>query len=290
MALGSILGGGWSCCEDYKGCKRLMGKIVKVFFGVPNKGSMPCEGYDDRLRLMMHLGVLEALSANGLEEYAGIKYDIPEGTEFQFSCDTVGEVFPAYAREMLATVAVDNEFDYLFMVDTDMLTPINLFERLYKHNVDIVAPLAFTRNVPHKPVIYNLNEGYEQVTKQYYYTNFVVDRYPKDQLVRCDAVGFGAVLIKVDVLRALKTPRFMVTSGAGEDIHFCHVAGKAGFKVFVDTATKLTHLGFPKHIDENVYENESQVVEDRGEKGNIEKYLGPYNTPFCGPKREKNIK
>jgi hypothetical protein len=158
--------------------------------------------------------------------------------------------------------------DYLFMVDDDMICPVDLFERLYKHNVDIVAPLAFGRYPPHKPVIYRLKSGYDVMEKKNYYINYPVLDYPKNTLVECDAVGFGAVLIKTDVLKKLPKPWFMVTSGAGEDIHFCHTAGKAGFKIYADTATKLGHLGTRINITEEIYESSEnqKAIKDSGGK------------------------
>ena len=51
------------------------------------------------------------------------------------------------------------EADYILFIDDDMICPPDLFERLYKHQKDIVAALAFTRYPPHKPVIYKLTKG-----------------------------------------------------------------------------------------------------------------------------------
>ncbi len=242
-------------------------KVVKVLFGIPNEGHTECESYDNRLEMAFHLGSLQVLSTTTRTEYCGAKFDIPDNTEYQFSLSTVGKIFPALARERIGEIAMDNGFDYLFMVDDDMITPVDLFERLVKHNVDIVAALAFTRYPPHSPVIYNLEKGYDGIRKERYYINNHVKRYPKDTLVQCDAVGFGAVLIKVDVLRAMAKPIFMSTSGAGEDIHFCHKARECGFKVHMDTATKLGHLGQPKLVTEEVYEAESDVKEERSKYG-----------------------
>ena len=251
-------------------------KVIRILWGGPKAGDTDTEAYDNRLEMATHLGNLQILSHMGITEYGGITYDIPEDTEYQFSLSTVGDVFPAYAREQLAICAVENGFDYLFMIDDDMLAPADLFEKLVKHNVDIIAPLAFTRNAPHKPVIYNLDVGFDPVTKQDYYINYIVERYPKDQLVRCDAVGFGSVLIKVDCIRKMKKPWFMTTSGAGEDIHFCHSAGRHGFGVYMDTSVKLAHLGYRKKITEATYEEESTVKQDRAERGDIEKQTGSF--------------
>ena len=247
-------------------------KIVKILFGIPNEGHTECQAYDNRMEMTFHLGNLQVLSSLGLNEYDGRKFNIPPGVEYQFSIATVGQVLTPLARERLAEHAYEDGFDYLFMVDDDMLVPVDLFEKLVIHDVDICAALAFTRSAPHKPVVYNLEPGWDAVRGARYYINHSVPTYPKDQLVRCDAVGFGAVLIKVKVLKEMKKPWFMSTSGAGEDIWFCHKAGEAGFKVYMDTATKLGHLGYPKVITEAVYENESNVNEMREKHGDLDKY------------------
>jgi GT2 family glycosyltransferase len=247
-------------------------RLIKILFGIPNEGGTDASAYDNRMEMCFHLGTLQCMSHFGFNEYDGAKYQIPDGVEYQFSIASVGEVFTALARERLAEYAVDGGFDYLFMVDDDMLVPKDMFERLIAHDVDIIAPLAFTRNAPHKPVIYNLLEGYDAIAKSDYYINYSVVNYPKDQLVQCDAVGFGSVLINVRVLKGMKKPYFMTTSGAGEDIHFCHKAGQAGFKIFMDTSVKLGHLGYRKEITEETYESENNVPQLREMYGDERKY------------------
>ena len=247
-------------------------RIVKVLFGIPNEGGTDPFAYDNRMVMCMHLGVLQTLSSLGIKEYCDAIYDYPDNVEYQFSTGTVGQVFTALARETLAEYAVDNGFDYLFMIDDDMIVPIDIFEKLVRHDVDIVAGLAFTRNAPHKPVLYNLEKGYDPVTKSEFYINHSVPYYPKDQLVQCDAVGFGAVLIKCHVLKGMPKKWFMTTSGAGEDIHFCHHAGEHGFKVHMDTSCKLGHLGYRKEITEQTYEEENNVIQLREKFGEERKY------------------
>jgi hypothetical protein len=247
-------------------------KVVRVLLGIPTKGNTDPEAYDNRLEMAIHLGNLQTLSHLGQKEYCGTKYDIPDGVEYQFSLSTIGDVFVAYAREQMARTVVNNEFDYLFMIDDDMIAPPDLFEKLIKHDVDIIAPLAFMRFFPHKPVIYNIAEGYDNIRKQHYYQNYVVERYPKKQLVECDAVGFGAVLINAKCFKKMKQPWMMVMSGAGEDIHFCHCARKAGFKVYMDTSVQLAHLGARKKITEVTYERAVDNGKEREEKGDLDKY------------------
>lgn len=218
-------------------------KLVKVVIAVPNEGSTHYMAYDNRMMLMIHLG--------GLAERSKHEPVTRDGAVFEFFHFTAGRLLTPAAREALADNALTAGMDYMLMIDDDMITPMDLFERLYEHNVDIVAPLAFTRNAPHYAVIYECESGHDPVTRNDYFINHYARNYPENQLVRCDAVGFGSVLIKMDVIRRLEKPYFMSTCGTGEDILFCYNAQqKAGAKVYMDTSVKLGHIGAPLVIDE----------------------------------------
>lgn len=215
-------------------------QVVKVCVSIPNEGSPPCEAYTNRLDNFFYLGMLQQ---KGHEQKLSPR--------FEFAIITLGRIFTPLAREEAASQAIEMGADYLFMIDDDMTCPNNLFERLYAHNVDLVAPLAFTRNYPHHAVLYDIKEGWDPVSKENYFINHYIDEYPKDSLVECDAVGFGAALIKTEILKKLSKPWFMSSSATGEDILFCHKARKAGFRVFMDTATKLGHLSHPVEVTED---------------------------------------
>ena len=218
-------------------------KTVKVVVAIPNEGITDFMAYDNRMLMMLHLGVIQEKSHH--------EPVTPDGAIFEFYHFTAGRLLTPAAREALADHDLDAGMDYMLMIDDDMITPIDLFERLYNHNVDIVAPLAFTRNAPHYAVIYSCQAGFDPVAKTDYFLNHYARNYPENQLVRCDAVGFGAALIKMDVIRRMPKPYFMSTCGTGEDILFCYNAQqKAGAKVYMDTSTKLGHLSAPTVIDE----------------------------------------
>jgi len=223
-------------------------KKIRVFIGIPNEGHTQPEAYNNRMDMCFHLGQLQTLP------------DSP----FQFIFGNVGRLLTPKAREELARIAVSEDCDYLFMIDDDMLCPVDIFEKLFAHNVDIVAPLAFQRRPPYYPVCYIHKKGYDKVRHQSYFSNEIVKNYPKDILFEVDAVGFGAVLIKRKVLDAVQTPRFMSTEGTGEDILFCYRAKEeAGAKVFMDTATEILHLGAPIIVGEKEFETENDMDEIR---------------------------
>lgn len=218
--------------------KKLPG-VLDVLVGIPLKGHTPPSSYHDRMILFQHLGYQEAIDE--------LNKKCPR---YRFALGCIGEILVPYAREELAKRAVEHDFDYLMMIDDDMLCPPDLFFKLVKHDKDIIAPLAFTRNPNHKPVIYEVIEGYDPITKTDYYTTRFAVNYPRNSIVQCDAVGFGAVLIKRKVLDAMQLPRFMGMQQTGEDITFCYKAKKLGFQVWMDTSVKLGHLSSPIIITE----------------------------------------
>lgn len=237
-------------------------KVLKVLVGIPLKGHTPPASYHDRMLMWKYLGDREC------KEF----YE-KTNPRYVFSLGCVGEILVPYARERLAQSALELGCDYLFMVDDDMLCPPDLFYRLVIHDKDIIAPLAFTRNPDHKPVVYDVIEGFDPVTRQSYYINKFAMNYPRDSLFECDAMGFGAVLIKTEVLRRVEEPRFMGMSGTGEDITFCYKAKKKGCQVWCDSTIKLGHLGHPIIITEEYADHWTHLsTEDR------EKLYGRYSS------------
>lgn len=214
-------------------------KVLKVVIGIPLMGGTPAASYHDRMLMMKYLGHKE-------------EHDFYEkvNPRYCFTLNACGDILVQYAREMFAKSVLEMDADYLFMIDDDMLAPPDLFYQLVKNDKDICGALAFTRNPDHKPVIYDVIEGRDPVIKKDYYINKFAMNYPRNTLVQCDAVGFGAVLIKRKVIEAMKEPRFMGLSGCGEDITFCVNAKKLGFEVWMDTRVKLGHLGAPAIITE----------------------------------------
>lgn len=213
--------------------------IVRILVGLPHEGMTGSEAYCNRIANFTYLG--------RLAERGKL---LNEPTQFEFMFKTCGRMHVHVAREEMAKAALIHKCDYLFMIDDDMIAPDDLFEKLYAAQKDIIAPLAFTRNFPHKPVIYSCREGWDSVNKAHGFTNYSVMNYPKDKLFECDAVGFGAVLIKTDCFKKMPEPWFMNPYKTGEDINFCYEAKKYGFMTWMDTRLKLGHIGHPLIVTE----------------------------------------
>jgi hypothetical protein len=244
-----------------------MAERKRVLIATPRWGVDPPECADSQRVLSFLLGKWEA------------EPDCP----YTFDFGSVPDMLVQLARELCARETLAHNFDYLCMIDDDMLIPtesqadgvfggvyINIWKRLLAWDVDIVAPLAFMRNPPHYPVCFARVGGVNPLTQNEQFRPVNILNYPKNTLFECDYVGFGAVCIKAEVLRGVGKPWFMSTNPTGEDILFCEKARKKGFRVFMDTTFCLKHLGPRQYIDESYYERTDKQVAD------LRKYQGDW--------------
>lgn len=223
--------------------------LVRVLIGFPHEGMTGSEAYCNRMANMSYIG--------RLQERGKLLKQTPR---FEFLQKTCGRIHVHVAREELAKTAISSDCQYLFMIDDDMIAPDDLFEKLYASQKDILAPLAFTRNFPHKPVMYACREGWDSVAQIEHFTNYAVMNYPKEKLVECDAVGFGAVLIKTECFKKMPQPWFMNPYKTGEDINFCYEAKKYGFSTWMDTRVKLGHVSHPIIVTEEYVQRQWKAL------------------------------
>ena len=233
----------------------------RVMITVPRFGVNPpeCDAYRNAMAYM--LGRWESMS------------DCP----YEFEFGLVPDMMVQLARELAAREALSRKCDFLGMIDDDMLGPsdedgvyTNMWKAMLEDDVDVVAPLAFMRNSPHYPVCFAETGGINPLTGQPQFKMDNILTYPKDSLFECHGVGFGAVLIKTDVIRAIGERNwFMSTNPTGEDLLFCNKARKVGKRIFMDTRVKLKHLGPRQYIDEAWYERHDPKVQALREVGGM---------------------
>ncbi len=166
-----------------------------------------------------------------------VSYSIQNGVDVKIA-KTYGSII-AMNRNSLATMAVDGNFDYALLIDSDMVFDEDALIRLLKHDRDIISGLCVCKTPPYNPVAKQLNKdgGYtvrEGLDEGRFYSDL-------------DMVGTAFMLIKVDVFRKLKRPYFaspeFKDSIMGEDVYFCRKAKKAGFDICIDTSLDIGHIG-----------------------------------------------
>lgn len=146
------------------------------------------------------------------------------------------------SRNRIVEAFLEEDSDYLWMVDTDMQFPPDTPIRLLECDKDIVGGLCFdfaTATGNPRPVLSHYRSG-----KLVRYLD-----YPKDRLVKVDATGAACILISRDVLVKVsdqydgKVFAETVVGGVehGEDVSFCLRADEAGFETFVHTGIRVGH-------------------------------------------------
>jgi glycosyltransferase involved in cell wall biosynthesis len=165
------------------------------------------------------------------------------------------------ARKGCAQRAVDEDADYVMFLDDDMVWPRDMIQRLVAiadhTGFDMVSGYYTTRSRP-KPVPLSYIRQ-----PNGYYKAWMVKRENVGQILKCDATGFGALLIRTDVFRRLPKPWFEIPDGMTEDIFFFNKCHDMGIPVYVDTGLSCGHEGQYGWCFPTKCETEAQV------KGNI---------------------
>lgn len=165
--------------------------------------------------------------------------EVPEGykTEFQF--------FYGYQIDQIRNLIAHwaQHYDYLFSVDSDITFPKDTLSRLLFHNVPIVSGLYIQRK-PGQHILELYRNG----------QNVPYESIKGQGLVQVDSCGFGCVLVKSEVIRAIGYPQFVYKSAidhkdtVSEDTYFCLQAKSKGYPVFADTNILCEHIGSTKFI------------------------------------------
>lgn len=154
---------------------------------------------------------------------------------------------------------------HLLFLDTDMVFPDEIFFMLFRHNLPIVGGLYFHKVKPFDPQIYTraptYNEKKAYTRIQVYKPNSLINsgKYVKDNKeveAPIQATGVGCLLIKREVIEALKKPPYfnfpqMYNSDGtdsnsaygSEDLYFYdRLTNDTDYKLHIDTSVKCDHI------------------------------------------------
>ena len=134
--------------------------------------------------------------------------------------------------------------EYLFMIDSDVIPPPGIVERLLKHmqrrkDVRMVGGWYRIKAEPYNPVVY-YDDGFDDkgIAQYRQYGNNEVGK----RLQKVDAAGAGCWLMHRSVAEAIgKSPYDMLEGG--EDLLLCRKVREAGFDLFIDWRLACAHAG-----------------------------------------------
>lgn len=141
------------------------------------------------------------------------------------------------SRNALAQACLDQELDWLFMVDDDQVFQPDALTRLLSHEQPVVSALIVQRGAPFLPTAYATFQECE-------FQPLDMRSVGHDNLVQVAGVGSGGILVRAHVLGALNTgePWFLYTEQFGEDLYFSQRCLEAEIPMFVDTGCRMGHL------------------------------------------------
>lgn len=164
------------------------------------------------------------------------------------------------SRNNLALQAMQLEMDYVLWLDSDMVFPQNLLvdmkQTMDEKGLDFLSGLYFRRVPPFTPVLFDqLDFDNEGVCQWNEFTDI------PDDLFQVGGCGFGAVLIKTDVLFEVQCKyetMFTPLGNTGEDLSFCWRARQCGYDIWCDPSQELGHVGYTV-INRKFYESYSSA-------------------------------
>ena len=167
-----------------------------------------------------------------------------------FRCDLVNinAYDVAIMRNLACKIAIDKEFDFIFMLDIDMDYPMDSAFRLFRRWVEqgepnsIMVGGARTRAHPFKATqFYQINSadfGGDE--------NRVIPDINSNKLIKIEGTGLVGALIPINVLKDLDLPYFenlYKKDGTyiGEDINFCGKCKDKGVNIYLDPQVTYGH-------------------------------------------------
>ncbi len=153
------------------------------------------------------------------------------------------------ARNQGVHAMLSNGFEYVFMLDSDVIPPNDAVLRLLNHNVPIVSGMYCRRSPPHGvPVA--IKDG-KWITE--------LPGPGRNPIMEVDVVGAGCLLVHRSVFETMPPSRagkkwfdwrvdspelFPQGEAMSEDFTWCLNARRAGYKVLLDTSIRCRHVGY----------------------------------------------
>ena len=171
------------------------------------------------------------------------------------------------SRNNLALQAFKIEPEYMFWLDSDMVFHqdilVDMKKTMEEKGLDVLSGLYFRRTPPFSPVLYDkLDIDEEGACTWTEFTDV------PSEMFKVGGCGFGAVLIKTDVLWDVQCKyggMFNPISNMGEDLSFCWRARQCGYDIWCDPSVVLGHVGYTV-INDKFYQSYRSAHPEREDK------------------------
>lgn len=149
----------------------------------------------------------------------------------------------ARARNKIVKKAIEGKYDYILMVDSDIIIPDDAIKRFYDWDFKVVFGYSPRKDDPLVTELYKRNSGWGKENR------FGMKELSESDvdLVLTDGGSFGCVWLSTDIFEKLKPPYFEYVNYANgealsEDLYFCQKARDAGIELLINTKVKCKHI------------------------------------------------
>jgi Glycosyl transferase family 2 len=190
--------------------------------------------------------------------YSHVK--VPGYGQQKLSLVTMESSMLGQARETLVKRALKEKADYVLFLDSDMVFPHDTIHRLLKHAKEFICGAYTCRTYPVRPTAVG-------------YDGKKINSLDRKGIEKIQHAGFGVCLIKLDVVKKLRPPLFLMDfipalgTQCGEDVYFSQKMAEIGVDLWVDhdLSKELGHVGKRiysfKDIDPKDLESHNSILE-----------------------------
>lgn len=165
------------------------------------------------------------------------------------------------SRNLISLHAIENDFDRVLWLDSDMAFQRDTLMRLHKdmdtYGCEMVSGLYVKRSFPTMPVIYRTIDKPTRKADGRLTKNIVsYNDYPWESVFKIGGCGFGCVLTSVKLLKEVWDeygPAFAPYPWCGEDLSFCYRVNQLGHTIMCDSNVKCGHIGKYVYQEQDLY-------------------------------------
>lgn len=142
-------------------------------------------------------------------------------------------------REQLRKHAVENDYDWMLWLDTDIIPPIDILERGLTHGKPFISGVYTYKGTDSVVATWVVDKEKDLCSNVPF--NKVIERGLKDEIIQIRGCGFGCVLLHKNVFTKIPF-EWNLTSEQSEDIRYCQRCNEAGVEIWLDPKLMCLHL------------------------------------------------
>ncbi len=166
------------------------------------------------------------------------------------------------SRNKIIDYALENNYEYILMMDSDVVPQNNIIKELLSNSKDIISGLYYNYftidgQQKYRPVAWCCisPEEFKEICKQGGLPPIVkshedirrhltLDEANSEKIIKVKIPSAGCMLIKRNVFEKIRYGLLDIPgiNSTGDDIYFCTKAREAGFELYCNTKIKCEHL------------------------------------------------